>query len=107
MFANELDRLVVAMPIVLEFYAVAFRQPSVRAHLSQMYEQFRSPLAMLIQQGIGDGEFRPVEPDDVALTWIALIEGLTLLWAMNPRRIPWRTQAEGAVSLLLEGLRVR
>jgi AcrR family transcriptional regulator len=107
MFADELDRMVVAMPILLEFYAVAFRQSSVREHLGQMYEKFRVPLAKLIQEGIEQGEFRSVEPDEVALTWIALIEGLTLLWVVNPHGIQWREQAEAAVRLLLDGLRVR
>jgi AcrR family transcriptional regulator len=106
MFADELDRMVVAMPIFLEFYAVAFRQSSVREHLVQMYEQFRAPLSTLIQQGIANGEFRAVEPDEVALTFTALIEGLTLLWAMNPRGMAWRAQAEAATRLLLDGLRM-
>ena len=107
MFADELDRMLVAMPIFLEFYAVAFRQASVREHLSEMYEQYRAPIAMLVQQGIEGGEFRAVDPDDVALTWIALLEGLTLLWAMNPRGIAWRGRADAAVHLLLNGLRAR
>ena len=107
MFADELDRMVVAMPILLEFYAVAFRQSTVRDYLSQMYEDFRSPLAALIQQGIDRGEFRTVDAEEVALAWIALTEGLTLLWVVNPRGIAWREQAEAAVHLLLDGLRVQ
>lgn len=107
MFADELDRLRVAMPILLEFYAVAFRQASVRAHLGQMYDEYRAPLTRLIQQGIERGEFRTVEPDEVALAWIALLEGLTLLWAVSPQSIAWREQAEAIVNLLLDGLRPR
>jgi AcrR family transcriptional regulator len=106
MFADELDRMVVAMPILMEFYAVAFRQSTVREHLGQMYEEFRAPLATLVQQGIECGEFRAVDADDVALTWIALTEGLTLLWVVNPRGIAWRERADAAVHLLLNGLRV-
>lgn len=105
MFADELDRLVVAMPILLEFYAVAFRQSEVREHLGQMYEELQAPLATLVRQGIERGEFREVEPDDVALTWIALTEGLTLLWVVHPRSIAWRARADAAVHLLLDGLR--
>jgi AcrR family transcriptional regulator len=104
MFADELERLAVAMPIFLEFYVVAFRQPDVREHLAQMYEEFRAPLASLIQQGVARGEFRTVEPDTVAHTWIALLEGLTLLWVVNPQGFAWRDQAESAVRLLLDGL---
>jgi AcrR family transcriptional regulator len=106
MFADELDRLVVAMPILMEFYAVAFRQAVVREHLGQMYDEFRAPLAALVQQGMEQGEFRAVDPDDVALTWIALLEGLTLLWVVNPRGIAWRERADAAVHLLLDGLRI-
>lgn len=107
MFADELDRLSVAMPIFLEFYAIAFRQPAVREHLGKMYDEYRGPLASLIQEGIASAEFRAVDPDEVALTWIALLEGLTLLWVVNPRGIAWRERAEAAVHLLLDGLRVR
>lgn len=105
MLAEEFERMAVAMPILLEFYAVAFRQSSVREYLSQMYEEFRAPLAGLIQQGIERGEFRAVEPEEVALTWIALLEGLALLWVVNPRGLAWREQTEAAVHLLLDGLR--
>lgn len=105
MFADELDRMVVAMPILMEFYAVAFRQSEVRDYLNTMYADFRDSLETLIQQGIERGEFRPVEPEGVALTWIALIEGLTLLWVVNPRGIAWRERADAAIHLLLDGLR--
>lgn len=107
MLADELERMRVAMPILLEFYAVAFRQASVRAHLGHMYDEYRAPLVRLIQQGIEQGEFRAVEPNEVALAWIALLEGLTLLWAVSPGAIAWREQAEATVNLLLDGLRPR
>jgi AcrR family transcriptional regulator len=106
MFADELDRMAVAMPIFLEFYAVALRQASVREHIARMYEDFRVPIATLVREGIERGEFRALEPDGVALTWIALLEGLTLIWAMAPRGISWRERAESAVHLLLDGLSV-
>jgi AcrR family transcriptional regulator len=107
MFADELDRLTVAMPIFLEFYAVAFRQASVREHIGQMYEDFRLPMAEVVRQGVESGEFRVVDSNDVALAWIALLEGLTLLWAMTPHDIAWRERADAAVRLLLDGLRAR
>lgn len=107
MFADELERMRVAMPIFLEFYAVAFRQSSVRDHIGEMYDEFRVPLATLIQQGIEGGDFRAVAPDEAALAWIALFEGLTLLWAINPHGLSWRDQAEVAIHLLLDGLRTR
>lgn len=107
MFADELDRMAAAMPIFLEFYAVAFRQASVRDHIIQLYNEFQVPLAKLVQEGVERGEFRPVEPNDVAFAWIALLEGMTLIWAMNPHGFAWRQRADSSVRLLLDGLRVR
>jgi hypothetical protein len=96
-----------ATPILMEFYAVAFRQPAVRDYLSQFYEELRVPLVALIQQGVERGEFRAVDPDEVALAWTALVEGLTLLWMVNLQGLAWRDHAEAAVRLLLDGLRAR
>jgi AcrR family transcriptional regulator len=107
MFADELERMKAATPILMEFYAVAFRQSAVRDYLSQFYAELRVPLVALIQQGVERGEFRAVDPDEVALAWTALVEGLTLLWMVNLRGLAWRDQAEAAVRLLLNGLRAR
>lgn len=107
MFADELERMTAAMPIFLEFYAVAFRQASVREQIGKMYDELRIPLGKLIQEGIERGEFRVVKPDEVAFAWIALMEGLTLLWVINPQGIAWRERAVGATNLLLDGLLAR
>jgi AcrR family transcriptional regulator len=107
MFGDELDRMRVAMPILLEFYAVAFRNATVRAHMGQMFEEYRDPLERLIREGIEQGEFRAVKPEEVSLAWVALLEGLTLLWAITPHTIAWREQAEAIMHLLLDGLRPR
>lgn len=95
------------MPILLEFYDVAARQQSVREYLARFYEEFRANLAGLIRQGIERGEFRAVDSDEVALTVIALTEGLTLLWAVNPRGLARRGHANAALRLVLDGLRAR
>lgn len=105
MFADELDHMSAAMPIFVEFYAVALRQASVREHIGRMYDELRVPVARLIQRGIEQGEFRPVDAHQAALTWIALLEGLTLLWVVIPRGFGWREQADSAVQLMLDGLR--
>jgi AcrR family transcriptional regulator len=105
MFADDLERMKVATPILLEFYAVAFRQPAVRDYLSQFYAELRVPLVGLIQQGVEHGKFRAVDPNEAALAWTALVEGLTLLWMVNLRGLAWRDHAEAAVRLLLVGLR--
>jgi len=104
-FADEIDRMAMAMPILLEFYAVAARQASVREFFAHVYAEFRDVLAAMIRQGIENGEFRAVDPEEAALTFLALTEGLTLIWAMNPRGLAWREHGNAALRLLLDGLR--
>ena len=105
--ADELKRLSLLLPIWFEFYALAARQKGVRQFFKEYFAAYRVPLAALIRQGIARGEFRDVDADLAALTFIALYEGLTLLWAVDPQSMAVETTPEAAVRLLLEGLDVR
>jgi AcrR family transcriptional regulator len=103
-FAADLDRLALVMPVTLEFYAVAARQRSVRQFMSEMLRDFRAILTPVIEEGIASGEFRPVDAGDVAFAIIALYEGLVLLWIVDPHAVRWREQAEASLRLLLDGI---
>ena len=105
--AGELKRLSLLLPIWFEFYALAARQKGVRRFFKDYFAAYRAPLAALIRQGIARGEFREVDPDTAALTFIALYEGLTLLWAIDPQSMAVETTPEAAVRLLLDGLSAR
>ena len=104
MLAADLDRLAIAMPVMLEFYAVAARQRSVRLFLSDALAEYRAALAALLREGVARGEFGPLDTESVALTIIALLEGLALLWIVDPHGVAWRDQAEASLRLLLAGL---
>jgi AcrR family transcriptional regulator len=103
-FAKDLDRLAVVMPITLEFYAVAARQRSVREFMGEMLSEYRGFLTRAIEEGIASGEFHAAPAGDVALTLIAVYEGLLLLWVVDPRAVSWREQAEASLRLILAGL---
>jgi len=95
------------MPILLEFYAVAARQASMRPAISESYVAFRDVLASVVRQGIAAGEFRDMDPDEVAFTMITQMEGQALLWSIAPKEDDWRANGVAAVRLLLDGLRPR
>ena len=105
--ANELKHLSLLLPIWFEFYALAARQKGVRQFFKEYFAAYRVPLAALIRQGIARGEFRDVDAEQAALTYIALFEGLTLLWAIDPQSVPAETMPEAAALLLLDGLDAR
>jgi AcrR family transcriptional regulator len=104
MFTSELERMSFALPVLLEFYAVAARQRAVRQFLSEMFAEYQDILRALVQQGIERGELRPADPGDVAVTLIALYEGLAVIWVMAPHALNLSEQAESSVRLLLAGL---
>ena len=104
-FVNMVDRLSVAMPVMLEFYAIAARRQSVRDFMSQAFRDYRELFAELFRQGIASGEFRETDPDKAAVALIALYEGMALIWVMDPHAFSWRTYGEQTVTYLLDGLR--
>ncbi|HEY7850776.1 MAG TPA: TetR/AcrR family transcriptional regulator [Ktedonobacterales bacterium] len=103
-FANEVERFAPAMPVMLEFYAVAAREGSARGYLGEMYDEYAATLAHVLAQGIERGEFHSDNPQGLAIALIAIWEGMTLLWAMTPERIRWREQATLAVTTFMDGL---
>ncbi len=103
--AEEMAQLTPLLPIWFEFYALAGRVPAVRERLSGYFGQFRDALAAVIEKGISSGEFRPVSPDDVAIVTLAELEGIALLWGIDPAAVDPAKHMEAAGQLILAGLR--
>ena len=102
--ADEVDHLSRALPVMLEFYAVAARDRVVRASMGEMLDGYSALITQLLRQGIERGEFRNEDPEGLAVGLIALWEGMTLLWALMPDKIHWREQATLAITVFLDGL---
>jgi AcrR family transcriptional regulator len=103
-FARSMERMQVAMPLLLEFYAVAAREPSVRKFLTEAYEEIHDVLTNLLDQGVDAGEFRPMDVSSVAFTLIALYEGVVLIWVMAPQVNNVGQRIRDAQALVLSGL---
>ncbi len=70
--------------IAYAFYAVAARQPEIRLLLKTYFTEYRHTLTTMLEQGIERGEFIAFDTAQAAITLIALLEGLTLLWFTDP-----------------------
>lgn len=104
-FAGEIDRFSRAMPVMLEFYAIAARDRTVRKYMGEIFEEYSALVARLLEQGMARGEFRRGgDAHALAVGLIAIWEGMALLWAMSPERVQWREQATLAVATFLDGL---
>jgi AcrR family transcriptional regulator len=102
---REMERMAAIQPVSLQFYAIAARQSAVRQHLRVYFAEYRGVLEGIIQRGIAQEEFRPtISPSEVAITISALLEGLALLWLVDPQGADWRRQVEISVHHLLQGI---
>ncbi|WP_165423004.1 TetR/AcrR family transcriptional regulator [Ktedonosporobacter rubrisoli] len=90
--------------IAHEFYALAARREDVREFLRAHYREYRFLFARLIQQGIERGEFRQVDPESVAISLMALYEGLSLLGLIDAQAMQLARTSENTMRLLLAGL---
>lgn len=103
--AVEAEKMMEALPIAFEFYALAARREDVRQSVKEYFRNYREALAALIQMGIERGEFRAVDPQEAAIVLSALYEGLAVLQATDPAVVSWQVMSEKAVQVLLDGLK--
>jgi len=60
----------------VELWLRATREPDLRPIAGRMYESYREWVARVIRRGVESGEFREVDPDEVADLAMALFDGL-------------------------------
>lgn len=100
----EFTKMASLMPVAYEFYAQAPRRPEVRESLNRYYQEYLMLLARMIEQGVRDTEFREVNESEVAIALAALVEGLALLWVLDPKTVDLEAVSETAFDLLINGL---
>ena len=102
---REMDRMAAMQPISLQFYAIAARHATIRQHLRAYFAEYRALMEEVIQRGIAQGELRAdISPAETAVTLTALLEGLALLWLIDPQATDWHVQVESSTQLLIQGL---
>jgi AcrR family transcriptional regulator len=102
--ANTFDQFLPMAPVMIEFYAMAARDEKTRQVLAGFYDEFHRSLRPLIQEGIDNGEFRAVNPDQVSMALVSIIEGTGILWTLDPA-MNWKEQVFAAGEMLVEGIK--
>lgn len=92
------------IPMFLEFWRQAAKDPDVWQVTIEPYRRFRSAFTALVSDGIAEGTLRPVDPELAAHVIVSLGVGLVLQGVLDPDGADWRGAADQAVRLLLEGL---
>ncbi len=94
------------MPVAYEFLALAFRNKTVQKALKLYFRHYMDVLVPIIQRGIDAGEFRQVDPQEVAIAAGAIYEGTVLLWVYDSSLVDMERNIRSSIKLLLEGIQV-
>ncbi len=92
------------IPIFLEFWTKASRDPAVWQATIAPYRRYQALLANLVEQGIAEGSLRPVNPEAAAQLILSLAVGLLLQGLLDPQGADWGQVAQESLQMLLQGL---
>jgi AcrR family transcriptional regulator len=103
-YIDDMQSMLKFTPIIYDFYALAFRNKTARVVMQRYLKTFMSIVEPIIQRGVADGEFRPVDARQMAISIGAQIEGILLLWAYAPEFMTLEDQLRSGIDLLLNAL---
>ncbi len=95
------------LPIILEFWAEASRDPAIRPAVVEPYHRFRALFSGIIAAGTAEGSFAPVDPQVAAQALLSLAVGVMLQGMLDPAGADWGHVLRGAVEMFLHGLEVK
>lgn len=109
---NSLDRMAVAItspvfremsPLLLDMWLQNVHDPDFKQVLAGQYVQFRQPLIQIIEGGIADGLFKPVDAASLANILLATFDGLMVQVLVEETAVNW-TAVSKTLNTLIEGL---
>jgi TetR/AcrR family fatty acid metabolism transcriptional regulator len=104
LFLKDLRRMSKVMPVVYEFYAMAFRNTVVRRVMQNYLKRYLAIMEPVFQRGMDRGEFAAGNAREMAITFGAALEGTMLLWSYSPKLFDPEEQLRAAMTLVLNGL---
>jgi len=103
-FLEDLRGMMKVVPVVYEFYALAFRNPTVRKVMQEYLERFVAIMEPMVWHGMDTGEFTPADARQVTIAIASALEGTLLLWAYAPELVQPEEQLRASMALILRGL---
>ncbi|MGC8856913.1 MAG: TetR/AcrR family transcriptional regulator [Anaerolineae bacterium] len=88
-----------------KYHAMLSAEPATHAIMEQIGAGYQARLRAIIEQGIAEGEFQPLEAESVAQAFLGIYEGLMLLWVISPQALDLRKNLLTAAQILLAGLK--
>lgn len=106
-FIADVQGMLKVAPVIYEFYALAFRNVTVRKVMQEYLGRFVAILEPIVQHGMENGEFVAGGARQVTLAIGSALEGTLLLWAYAPDLVQPEPQLRLSMALMLDGLEMR
>lgn len=103
-FIKDLQMILKLSPVIYEFYALAFRNSTVRRVMHEYLQRFIMIMEPMISQGMERGEFMPGNTRQITIAIGACFEGTLLLWSYAPDMIQPEQQLHASLAILIRGL---
>lgn len=94
----------VHLPIFLEFWRQAMRDPAIWQATIEPYRRYQAYFARLIQEGIGEGSLNPVNPAHASRTLVYMAMGMLMHSLFDPDHVNWPDEVKGSMEILLNGM---
>jgi AcrR family transcriptional regulator len=92
------------LPMFLEFWAHASRDPLVWQAVISPYRRYEEYFESLVHQGIAEGSLRNINPSHAARAIVAIAVGLLLQGILDQQGIDWAEASRQSMELLLESV---
>ena len=102
---DDMKGMLGLIPILYNFLALAFRNKHVQAALKNYLHHYLDVLIPIIREGIDRGEFKDIEPQDIAINCMAILEGTLLLWVYDRNTIDIDRHIRLGMENLIRGLK--
>ena len=101
---KDLEKMKPLMPIFFDFWSLSLRKKTINQAIKKYYQRFLDLIEPIIEDGIEQGEFRPVNVKEIAIAMGAIYEGTILLYVYFPELIDFENQFRTHLDLVLDGL---
>jgi hypothetical protein len=90
--------------IEFEFYAETGRDEEVRQAIQSVFAQFRAEFKNLLDTGIANGEFRPLNTEALSAVLFGTYEGLAIQATVAPDLLDWSAVLESLFDMTMQGI---
>lgn len=90
--------------IEFEFYAETGRDAEVRQAIQSLFAKFRAEFKSLLDAGVANGEFRPLNTEALSAVLFGTYEGLAMQAIVDPDTLDWSTILESLLDMIMQGI---